>query len=167
MSLFRFESRMRCLFPFESSISERIGQLFAMHWHSATSPINYHWLYNSRCASGATPHRMNSSSWKREAKMMLANQSIKKWIFFLVCLLWSFDCQANFETTKREQVVAKGIQFLRQAQSADGSFSTSSGPGITGLVLHGLVASGLREGDATVDKAVKYLLSTRRDDGGI
>jgi squalene-hopene/tetraprenyl-beta-curcumene cyclase len=105
--------------------------------------------------------------------------SFKKWIALLgYSTLWGFTplfgyslwvlpCHANFEKTTREKVVEKGIQFLRSAQAADGSFSTTSGPGITGLVLHGLVASGLREGDAAVDKAVKYLLSTRRDDGGI
>lgn len=67
----------------------------------------------------------------------------------------------------REQLVAKGIAYLRQAQLPNGSFSDKSGPGITGLVLSALAASDLKEGDPTVDKAVVYLLSIRRENGGI
>ena len=70
-------------------------------------------------------------------------------------------------SASREQLVAKGIAYLRQAQLPNGSFSDKSGPGITGLVLSALVVSGLQEGDPTVDKAVVYLRSLRRDNGGI
>ncbi len=65
------------------------------------------------------------------------------------------------------QVVAKGIEYLRRSQASDGSFNSNSGPGITGLILTGLVASGLKEGDATVDRSVAYLLTTRRPNGGL
>lgn len=74
---------------------------------------------------------------------------------------------ATTQTASREQLVAKGVAYLRQAQLPNGSFSEKSGPGITGLVLSSLVASGLSEGDPTIDKAVVYLLSLRRDNGGI
>ncbi|AMV32580.1 Prenyltransferase and squalene oxidase repeat protein [Pirellula sp. SH-Sr6A] len=67
----------------------------------------------------------------------------------------------------RAKLVAQGVEYLRKAQSEDGSYSSKSGPGITGLVLSSLAASGLQEGDPTVDKCVKYLLSTRRDNGGL
>ena len=67
----------------------------------------------------------------------------------------------------RAKMVTQGIEYLRKAQSEDGSYSSKSGPGITGLVLSSLAASGLKEGDETVDKCVKYLLSTRRDNGGL
>lgn len=67
----------------------------------------------------------------------------------------------------RAKMVAQGVEYLRKAQSEDGSYSSKSGPGITGLVLSSLAASGLQEGDPTVDKCVKYLLSTRRDNGGL
>lgn len=67
----------------------------------------------------------------------------------------------------RSKLVNKGIEYLRKAQSEDGSYSSKSGPGITGLVLSSLAASGLKEGDPTVDKCVKYLLSTRRENGGL
>lgn len=65
------------------------------------------------------------------------------------------------------KLVAKGVEFLRKAQAEDGSYSSKSGPGVTGLILASLAASGLKEGDKTVDKAVTYLLSTKRPNGGL
>jgi squalene-hopene/tetraprenyl-beta-curcumene cyclase len=67
----------------------------------------------------------------------------------------------------RQQMIDRAVGFLRKAQAEDGSFSNNVGPGITGLVLHGLVVSGLPEDDPMVDKAAKYLLSTKREDGGL
>lgn len=64
-------------------------------------------------------------------------------------------------------MVKKGLDFLRKSQLADGSFSTTRGPGVTGLLLSSMIVSGLEPGDPMVDKALNYILKSIRDNGGI
>jgi squalene-hopene/tetraprenyl-beta-curcumene cyclase len=59
------------------------------------------------------------------------------------------------------------VAFLRQSQGADGSFSSQAGPGVTGLVAAALLSIGVPKDDAMVDKAIVYLLNTKRPDGGL
>jgi squalene-hopene/tetraprenyl-beta-curcumene cyclase len=65
------------------------------------------------------------------------------------------------ETTKR------AVDFLRQAQADDGSFSAASGPGITAIVATALLRSGLTTRDPVVSKALAYIEKHVHDDGGI
>lgn len=60
-----------------------------------------------------------------------------------------------------------GVAFLRQSQGADGSFSSQAGPGVTGLVAAALLSIGVPKNDPMVDKAIVYLLKTKRADGGL
>lgn len=64
-------------------------------------------------------------------------------------------------------MVKKGLDFLRKAQLPDGSFSTTRGPGVTGLLLSSMVVSGLQPGDPMVDKSLDYILKSVRENGGI
>lgn len=64
-------------------------------------------------------------------------------------------------------MVKKGLDYLRKAQLEDGSFSTTRGPGVTGLLLSSMVVSGLQPGDPMLDKALAYVLKSVRDNGGI
>ena len=59
------------------------------------------------------------------------------------------------------------VAFLRQSQGADGSFSSQAGPGVTGLVAAALLSIGVPKNDPMVDKAIVYLLNTKRPDGGL
>ena len=59
------------------------------------------------------------------------------------------------------------VAFLRQSQGADGSFSSQAGPGVTGLVAAALLSIGAPKDDPMVDKAIVYLLNTKRPDGGL
>ena len=59
------------------------------------------------------------------------------------------------------------VAFLRQSQGADGSFSSQAGPGVTGLVAAALLSIGVPKDDPMVDKAILYLLNTKRPDGGL
>jgi squalene-hopene/tetraprenyl-beta-curcumene cyclase len=70
-------------------------------------------------------------------------------------------------TAKANQVTARGVDFLRQAQAEDGSYSAASGPGITAIVATSLMRSGLTPSDPTVAKSLKYLQQFVHDDGGI
>lgn len=60
-----------------------------------------------------------------------------------------------------------GVDFLRTTQADDGSWTTPTSPGITGLVTVSLLKSGLKPDDPTVAKAFRHLLSHAKPDGGI
>jgi squalene-hopene/tetraprenyl-beta-curcumene cyclase len=67
----------------------------------------------------------------------------------------------------RQKLIDQGVEYLRSGgQLEDGSFSTKSGPGITGMVAAGLLSVGVPETDPMVAKAMKYLETIRREDGG-
>jgi len=71
------------------------------------------------------------------------------------------------ETADIEQVRGKAIDFLRNTQSDDGSWTIPTAPGISGLVTVSLLNSGLSAADPTVAKALKHLETFIQDDGGI
>lgn len=65
-------------------------------------------------------------------------------------------------------VVDKAVAFLKARQGADGSFSPrAGGPGITALVVAGLLRNGVPSDDPVVAKALHYLESKVQPDGGI
>lgn len=65
-------------------------------------------------------------------------------------------------------VKEKAVEYLRlQGQSPDGSFNGKVGVGPTALVVTGLLAVGISDQDPLVAKAVAFLLSNVRADGGI
>lgn len=70
--------------------------------------------------------------------------------------------------TKAERAIARAFDYLRESQSDDGSWTPEPGPGVTGLVLSGMLRSpGVDRTDATVAKGVNYLLQRQKPDGGI
>ena len=69
--------------------------------------------------------------------------------------------------SEREAMIAKAVAYLRDVgQMEDGSFSSKTGPGITGLIAAGLLAVDLPTSDPVVAKSLKYLEGIRREDGG-
>ncbi len=66
------------------------------------------------------------------------------------------------------QMISKSIEYLRvRGQADDGSFSAASGIGPTGLVVSGLLSSGLTTTDPMVAKGLAYLEKFVQADGGI
>ncbi len=64
--------------------------------------------------------------------------------------------------------VEKAIVELRKLQAADGSWSAKpSGPAMTGLVVTGMLKSGVPKTDPAIVKAVAYILSKQKASGGI
>lgn len=61
----------------------------------------------------------------------------------------------------------RGVEFLKLAQAADGSWTSSEAPGITGLVTFALMAGGASPSDPAVVKALQHLESFTQPDGGI
>jgi squalene-hopene/tetraprenyl-beta-curcumene cyclase len=65
-------------------------------------------------------------------------------------------------------VLDKAVTFLKANQSKDGSFSAKrTGPGVTALVVAGLVRNGYGPQDPLVAGSVRYLESQVQKDGGI
>jgi squalene-hopene/tetraprenyl-beta-curcumene cyclase len=65
------------------------------------------------------------------------------------------------------KLVDRGISFLTGAQAEDGSFSKQAGPAVTALVATAMLQNGRTPSDPVVAKALKYVESHVRPDGGI
>ncbi len=65
-------------------------------------------------------------------------------------------------------MIEKAVSYLREVgQSPDGSFSGKTGPGVTGLVVAGLLSVDIPVDNPLVAKSLKFLENTRQDDGGL
>ncbi len=70
--------------------------------------------------------------------------------------------------TERQAIIDKAVAYLtRVGQAPDGSFSSKTGPGITGLVVAGLLGVDVPVESPVVSKALAYLESTKHEDGGL
>ncbi len=77
-------------------------------------------------------------------------------------LIWAADDKSA------EQMVTKAIGYLStKGQAADGSYTAANGPGITGLVVAGILRNGRSPDDPAVAKSLKYLEGFVQQDGGI
>ncbi|MCA9041514.1 MAG: terpene cyclase/mutase family protein [Planctomycetaceae bacterium] len=66
-----------------------------------------------------------------------------------------------------ENQTTAGVDFLRNSQAEDGSWTAPNRPGVSGLITTSLLMSGLPVDDPTVAKALKHLESFVQEDGGI
>lgn len=82
--------------------------------------------------------------------------------------LWAIQETAAVDAKEYQQVVTKAVSFLKaEGQAEDGSFSGKAGTGPTSLVVAGLLSVGQTPNDPIVAKALKFLESNVREDGGI
>ena len=66
------------------------------------------------------------------------------------------------------QAVDKAIEYLTtKGQDADGSFTAPAGPGVTAIVVTGILSQGRSPDDPVVAKGLQYLEKFIRPDGGI
>lgn len=82
----------------------------------------------------------------------------------------SFGAEHEVELGRQtyDQMVAEAISYLEtKGQSADGSFSTFSGPGVTALATTALLRHGRPVDSPAVAKGIDYLQQFIQDDGGI
>ena len=67
-----------------------------------------------------------------------------------------------------QKVLDRAIAFLKQAQAADGSYSSKfAGPGITSLVTAGLIRNGVSPKEPVIAKSLAYLEKSTKEDGGV
>ncbi|MEZ6079293.1 MAG: prenyltransferase/squalene oxidase repeat-containing protein [Pirellulaceae bacterium] len=84
----------------------------------------------------------------------------------------SAQATGSSETTssaaRYQQLVDRSVEYLRQrGQADDGSFSSAVGIGPTGVVVSGLLSTGVAPHDPLVVKSLNYLVSNVQPDGGI
>src|SRR3954452_13690245 len=75
--------------------------------------------------------------------------------------------QTKLDHAKVTAAANKAADYFKKTQANDGSFSSSSGPGITAIVGAALLRSGRSPQDPVVAKILKYLEGNVHDDGGI
>src|SRR3954462_14907235 len=74
---------------------------------------------------------------------------------------------SKVDQAKVTAAISKAADYFKQAQAKDGSFSSSSGPGITAIVGAALLRAGRTPEDPVVAKILKYLEGNVHEDGGI
>ncbi len=86
-----------------------------------------------------------------------------------VCFVVLSDaCLYGDGPAERQGMIDRAVSFLRKVgQSEDGSFSSKTGPGITGLVVSGLLSVDVPADDPLVVKSLKFLVGTLHEDGGL
>lgn len=68
----------------------------------------------------------------------------------------------------RADIVRKGAEYLiAKGQAEDGSFSRSAGPAVTAICTTALLRSGRDADDPGVQRALKYLETFVKEDGGV
>jgi squalene-hopene/tetraprenyl-beta-curcumene cyclase len=101
------------------------------------------------------------------------HSGVLNWTVAAICigplaLIFAIATRAEtVDPAKLDRAVSRAVGFLEQAQADDGSFSASSGPGITAIVASALLRSGRTVNDPVVDRALKYLEGHAHEDGGI
>lgn len=97
-----------------------------------------------------------------------------RWLFCIAVLFGTLTAPAaqaqSKGPTKKEtqEMVDKAVAFLKKSQSPDGGFSARfAGPGVTALVVVGLLRNGVSPEEPVVKNALKAIESYAKDDGGI
>ncbi|MBX9679870.1 MAG: hypothetical protein K2X38_14000 [Gemmataceae bacterium] len=97
---------------------------------------------------------------------------MRRGLAFLALFGFAFASSAahgqEVDAKERQEVIAKAVGYLKSSQGADGSFSPKiAGPGVTSLVVAGLLKNGVSPKEPVVEKGLKYIESQVQKDGGI
>ncbi len=76
--------------------------------------------------------------------------------------------EAGVDAGDVKALLEKTHEYLKKQQAQDGSFSArATGPGVTALVVAGLLRNGYTADDPVVSKAIAFLEKSVKNDGGI
>lgn len=96
------------------------------------------------------------------------------WMLALVCGVTLvagesvYGQEKTVDSGELNKVVSRAVEFLKvKGQKEDGSFSPQAGPGVTALVVAGILKNGVSPDEPFVQKSLKYLESMSQPDGGI
>ena len=86
----------------------------------------------------------------------------------LACSCLTTGRAADTDAKAIQQAVQRAAAFLQtKAMTPDGSYAPQSGPGVTAVVVAGLLRNGLSPADPAVAPSLKYLEGMVQPDGGI
>lgn len=77
------------------------------------------------------------------------------------------DEKAGINPAKVAQARQQGVEFLRTTQADDGSWTSATAPGVSGLITTALLKSGVSPADPMMERALRHLATFIHDDGGI
>lgn len=77
------------------------------------------------------------------------------------------DDKPAINAQKVAQARLAGVEFLRTTQSDDGSWTSPTAPGVSGLITTALLKNGVLSSDPMLAKALKHLATFIHEDGGI
>lgn len=67
-----------------------------------------------------------------------------------------------------QEVIHKAITYLRSTQNGDGSWSPQPGPAVTAMIVQGMLSRpDISPADPAMHKAIDFILTKTKDDGGI
>jgi hypothetical protein len=76
--------------------------------------------------------------------------------------------EGGVDPRQLQEVLEKAADYLKSHQGDDGSFSPRiAGPGVTAVVVAGMLRSGFRVDDPVVVRSLRYLEKSVKKDGGI
>ena len=86
---------------------------------------------------------------------------------FVLCVLLTSFRMPLLTAQDVDNMRQKAVQFLEITQGSDGSWSSSTAVGISGLVTTSLLQSGKTADDPIVAKGLEFLVRSQQSSGGI
>jgi len=112
-------------------------------------------------------HRLGEEDFTEGNVMMFRSVALAALGLVLMQAPWA-SAQTKVDRRQFDQVTGKAIQFLQtKGQAEDGSFSSETGPAITAMVATALMKHGRGPEDPMVSKALAYISTFAKPDGGV
>ena len=81
-------------------------------------------------------------------------------------LVTSLSAAAGPDSAQWQSTVDKAIAFLKSSQERGGSWSSSRSPGVTGIVVAGMLKTGRVKADGACGRGLKYIESLINEKAG-
>ncbi len=89
------------------------------------------------------------------------------WLSCIVLALVARPSTAQVDKALLNKVRNQAIDYLKSSQTSEGAFSPRIGIGVTALAATALINNGVPTSDPAVSKALKIVVDSAREDGGI
>lgn len=104
-------------------------------------------------------------------QFLSGSMSLRSLLGPLLGLILAISCSATAHaedpSAELKRIRERAINYLTTSQGADGSWTSPMAPGLTGLVVTGLLENGVKVDDPVIQKALKHLTGHVQPDGGI
>jgi squalene-hopene/tetraprenyl-beta-curcumene cyclase len=135
--------------------------------------------FMTRAAGSATEKREPQRNIANKARLMQQLFDRQRFVPILAACLLAFagvcghsktgaaEPETGVNAGLLAQTRSKAVDFLRNTQADDGSWTTPNAPGIAGLVVTALLNSGVPLDDPAVQRGLTHLEGFIHDDGGV